>query len=240
MSEFYNMSTEKKIILITGSNKGIGFEMAFQLAKSGHEIILTARNADRLNEAVDKLKKEDIKVRGLIMDVSSKTSIKSAVNEFIKLNKTIDVIINNAGIGLNADKSLICEEENVLTDILSVNSLGPLRVIKAFMPFIKKPGRIIMISSGGGSMSDPVGGWWPAYCVSKSFLNAITRHLSYELAPLNISVNAVCPGWVRTDMGGQNATRSVEKGAETPIWLAIEADQNLTGMFFRDKLLISW
>ena len=89
-------------------------------------------------------------------------------------------------------------------------------------------------------MSDPVGGWSPAYCASKTLLNALTRHLAYELAERGIVVNAVCPGWVRTDMGGSGASRTVEKGAETPVWLAAEASQRLTGKFFRDKREIPW
>lgn len=89
-------------------------------------------------------------------------------------------------------------------------------------------------------MSDPVGGWSPAYCASKTLLNALTRHLAYELAERGIAVNAVCPGWVRTDMGGSGASRTVEKGAETPVWLAAEASQRLTGKFFRDKREIPW
>lgn len=234
------MHTDKKTILITGANKGIGFETALQLGKSGNRIILTSRHSDRLNDAVDKLKNEDIDVKGLLMDVSSQTGIDSAVKEFSKLNIRLDVLINNAGISLKSDKSLSDDNEDILIETLATNSFGPLRVAKAFLPFINRPGRIIMISSGGGSMSDPVGGWWPAYCVSKSFLNAITRHLAFELEPMNISVNAVCPGWVRTEMGGQNASRSVEKGAETPVWLATEADQSVTGMFFRDKKQIPW
>ena len=89
-------------------------------------------------------------------------------------------------------------------------------------------------------MTDEPGGWWPAYCVSKTLLNAITRQLAYELEEKNISVNAVCPGWVRTDMGGAGASRSVAKGAETPVWLADDAPQNLSGKFFRDKKEIPW
>ena len=229
----------RKTILITGANKGIGFETARQLGKQGHNMILTARDSDKLNSALKKLKKEEILVRGFVMDVSRQESINNAMNEFAKHNLKLDVLINNAGIGLKTDKSIL-DVEPVLAETLATNSFGPLRVTKAFLSLMNKPGRIIMISSGGGSITDPVGGWWPAYCVSKSFLNAITRHLAYELASLNITVNAVCPGWVRTDMGGPNASRSVEKGAETPVWLATEADTKLTGMFFRDKTVIPW
>jgi NAD(P)-dependent dehydrogenase (short-subunit alcohol dehydrogenase family) len=89
-------------------------------------------------------------------------------------------------------------------------------------------------------MSEPVGGWSPAYCVSKTMLNAITRQLAFELSARNIAVNAVCPGWVKTDMGGKYATRSVEKGAESVVWLASEARQELTGKFFKDKVEINW
>ena len=89
-------------------------------------------------------------------------------------------------------------------------------------------------------MNGEVGGWSPAYCASKTLLNAITKQLALELRGKKISVNAVCPGWVRTDMGGTGAPRSIEKGAETPVWLASEAPQDLTGLFFRDKKVISW
>jgi NAD(P)-dependent dehydrogenase (short-subunit alcohol dehydrogenase family) len=89
-------------------------------------------------------------------------------------------------------------------------------------------------------MTDAVGGWAPAYCVSKTFLNSITRQFAYELQHENICVNAVCPGWVKTDMGGAGATRLVSEGAETPVWLADEAPENLTGLFFRDKKKIPW
>ena len=128
----------------------------------------------------------------------------------------------------------------ILDQTINTNSFGPLNVTKAFLPFIKSPGRIVMISSGGGVLNGEVGGWSPAYCVSKTLLNAITKQLAHELRDRNISVNAVCPGWVRTDLGGAGASRSVEKGAETPVWLSSEASQNLTGLFFRDKAVISW
>ncbi len=96
-----------------------------------------------------------------------------------------------------------------------------------------------MTSSGGGSMTDPIGGWSPAYCVSKSALNALTRHFAYELSSQKISVNAYCPGWVRTDMGGKSAPRSVEQGADTAVWLAT-ADKIETGKFYRDRKIIPW
>lgn len=230
----------KKTIIITGANRGIGFEIAQQFGKSGHRIILATRNEIRLTEAVRKLQQEKIEVTGLLMDISDELSINRAADEFSKFDLKADVLINNAAVMLKGDRSLLQENEAVLLQTITTNCYGTLRVVKAFLPFINRPARIINLSSGGGSMTDPIGGWSPSYCVSKSMLNAITRHLAEELAHREISVNAVCPGWVRTDMGGAGATRSVEKGAETPVWLATEAPQNMTGKFFRDKKQIPW
>jgi NAD(P)-dependent dehydrogenase (short-subunit alcohol dehydrogenase family) len=152
----------------------------------------------------------------------------------------LDAIINNAAILIKEDLKLSADPQEILEKTIRTNCYGPLEVIKAFLPFLNSPGRIINISSGGGSMSDPVGGWSPAYCVSKSMLNALTRHLAYELKDKKISVNSVCPGWVRTDMGGSAAPRSLEQGAETPVWMVSEADLKITGKFFRDKKEIPW
>jgi NAD(P)-dependent dehydrogenase (short-subunit alcohol dehydrogenase family) len=229
----------KKTILITGSNKGIGFEIARQLAKLGNHIILAARNETRLKHAVEKLKAEQLDVEDLMMDISDEKSISQAANVFAQRQLNLDVLINNAAVLYDNDESLLQENEVLLQTLIN-NSIGSFWVCKAFLPIMKNPSRIINVSSGGGSMTDPVGGWSPAYCISKSLLNSITRQLAYELGTKNISVNAVCPGWVRTDMGGKSATRSIEKGAETPVWLATEAPQELTGKFLRDKKQIPW
>jgi len=228
-----------KTILITGSNRGIGFETARQLGKLGHHIILSARNETKLTQAVQLLKEERAEVEGLLMDINDEKSISRAADEFAERNIKLDVLINNAAILLKDDRSILQENEVVVQTLMN-NSIGSLRVCKAFLPFLKNPSRIINISSGGGSMTDPVGGWSPAYCASKTLLNSITRHLAFELSSKNISVNAACPGWVRTDMGGKGASRPVEKGAETPVWLATEASQELTGKIFRDKKQIPW
>lgn len=230
----------RKTILITGANKGIGFEIARQLGISGHQVILSARNELRLKQAVQQLKDLQVDVSGLLMDVSDENVIRQAADEFGRLNLKIDVLLNNAAILDKRDHSILRDDEEILKQTLTTNCYGVLRVVKAFIPFMKSPSRIINLSSGGGSMTDPVGGWSPAYCVSKTLLNAMTRQLSAELLLKNISVNAVCPGWVRTDMGGAGATLSVEKGAETPVWLATDAPQTLTGLFFRNKKQIPW
>ncbi|MBL7847341.1 MAG: SDR family NAD(P)-dependent oxidoreductase [Cyclobacteriaceae bacterium] len=227
-------------ILITGANKGIGFETARQLGLQGHRIILSGRDEARLDKAAKALSFQGVLMDTLMMDVHSAESIETAAKTFSNSTFKLDVLINNAAQLDKADNSLLRDDERILSETLTTNSVGPLRVIRAFLPYLNTPGaRIINLSSGGGSMTDPVGGWSPAYCVSKSLLNAITRHLAHELEPKRITVNAVCPGWVKTDMGGKSAPRGVERGAETVVWLATTRE-TLTGKFFRDKKVIPW
>lgn len=229
-----------KKVLITGANRGLGFEIARQIGRKDFHVFLSGRDGEKLSEAVGRLKSDNIPAEMLIMDVTRAESIRKAAEELSARDVRLDVLINNAGILLKADESLIDDDFEIFTRTIITNSFGPLRVVREFIPIINSPGRIINISSGGGSMSDPVEGWSPAYCTSKTMLNAITRHLAHELRSLDISVNAVCPGWLKTDMGGNSAPRPVEKGAQTPVWLASEAPQNLTGKIFRDKREIPW
>jgi len=226
--------------LITGANKGIGFEIAHQLLKKGFHVIITGRDELKLSEAVNQLKSESASIEMLLMDVSNFESVKTAAKSLADRNFLLDVVINNAAIMLKEDLSLIGHDDEVLKTTINTNCYGPIRVIHAFLPMMKTPGRIINISSEGGSMSGPVGGWSPAYCVSKTMLNSITRHIAYELSGKSIAVNAVTPGWVRTNMGGKSAPRSVDHGAETPVWLASDAPIELTGKFFKDKAEIKW
>jgi len=228
-----------KCILITGANKGIGFEIARQLSKLGHRVIISGRDNTRLDEAKQKFIEENLTVEHLIMDVGDSHSISAAAEVLRKKNIQLDVLINNAAILLKTDQHILQDDGETLQQTLNVNSIGPLRVCKAFLPLIADRGRIINISSGGGSMTDPVGGWSPAYCVSKTFLNSITRQLAYELSSRQISVNAMCPGWVKTDMGGRSAPRTVQEGADTAAWLAT-AEKIPTGKFFRDRKEIPW
>lgn len=229
-----------KIILITGANKGIGFETARQLALSGHTVIVTARDAARGNEAMKKLNAMGVIVHFVALDVKDGGHIKDAVVSMEKQFGRLDVLINNAAVMYRSDTSLLFSEDAVLKDTFETNAIAPLKLTQAFIPIMPGGSRVIMVSSGGGSMTDNVDGWCPLYCISKSMLNAETRHLAYYLAEKKISVNAVCPGWVQTDMGGKEAPRRVEQGADTIAWLATEAPQDLTGKFFRDRNEIPW
>lgn len=229
-----------KTALITGSNRGIGFETARQLGLRNFRIIISGRSESGLNEALQLLKSEEINAEVLLLDVSDQKSIEQAAAILTEKNIKPDILINNAGILLKEDQRLLENDFSILEKTIQTNCYGPVHVIRSFLPLMNTPGRIVNISSGGGSMTDPVEGWSPAYCVSKTMLNGFTRQLAYELRSKNISVNAVCPGWVRTRMGGKSAPRTIEKGAETQVWLASEAPKNLTGKFFRDKKVIPW
>lgn len=230
----------QKVILITGSNKGIGFEIARQCGKLGFHVIISGRNTEALSASLEKIRAMGIPADSLVMDVSNSDSIKSAAATFSQMNLKLDVLVNNAGIGPKGDNSIITDSPQLIDTILATNSYGPLYVTREFLPFINRPGRIIMISSSGGILNGPVPGWSPAYCVSKTLLNAFTKQIAYNLKAENIAVNAVCPGWVKTDMGGSGAPRSLEKGAETPVWLATEAPLSLTGKFMKDKKEQTW
>lgn len=233
------MNREEKVILVTGANKGIGLEMVRQLSKLGHTVILAARNQERGKEAMDKLKQEKLQAHFVLLDLDDEESIQKAVVHIKGQFGKVDVLINNAAILQKQDRSLLESDWNTIQSTIQTNALAQLRLVRHILPLMGRGGRILMASSGGGSMADPVGGWSPAYCISKSLLNAITRHLAYELSGQQISVNAYCPGWVQTDMGGKSAPRKVEQGADTAVWLATAA-VTPTSKFFRDRKEIPW
>jgi NAD(P)-dependent dehydrogenase (short-subunit alcohol dehydrogenase family) len=230
---------DKKTILVTGSNKGIGFEIVRQLAELGHQVILTARDEGKGLEAQRNLRTQNLPVHFLTLDVAHEESVRQAAGRVKSEFGKLDVLVNNAAVLLKSDRSLLRNDLSVTEETIRVNGLAQLAVTKSFHLLIPDGGRIIMASSSGGSMTDPVGGWSPAYCITKSLLGAMTRHLAYELSSRKISVTAFDPGWVRTDMGGHSAPRNVEHGADTPVWLATH-DKIATGKFYRDRKEIPW
>ena len=230
---------EKRIALVTGANKGIGFEVVRLLARKGFHVFLGARNAQAGRTAADKLK-ADGQVTFLEIDVSSRDSIQQAADEFSNHADHLDSLVNNAGILLDDDEDVLKMSEKTFETTLRTNALGPLLVAQVFMPLLNKSDapRIVNVSSSGGQLADGADGWAPAYCISKTALNGVTSQLAAALP--KFAVNSVCPGWVRTDMGGSNATRSVAEGAAGIVWLAADAPQKETGKFFRDRKVISW
>ncbi len=230
-------SVSQKTVLVTGANRGIGLEVCKQLGRFGHHIFLSARNNVKGNEAVTALKSKNINAEFIQMDVGDEISIKKAASEFGKRSLKLDVLINNAGILEDSEITKMPTEE--LVSVLNINSVGAFIVIKEFLPFMDRGSRIINVSSGAGALND-MGTYAPAYSISKTTLNAITKQFAGALIHKDIAVNSVTPGWVRTEMGGMSASRSVEKGAETIVWLALEAPQDKSGMFWRDKKVIDW
>lgn len=228
-----------KIILVTGANKGIGFEIVRQLAKLGHTVILTARNPMKGMAAQQELKNENLSIHFLQLDITNKESSDSAFQKIKTDFGKLDVLINNAAILLKEDHSLVKDDFKIFSETINNNSIAQLTLTRTLLPLMSSGGRIIFTSSGGGSMSDPVGGWSPAYCISKSLVNAMARHLASELSDRTISVNAFDPGWVKTDMGGKSAPRTVTQGADTAVWLT-SAETISTGTFYRDRKVIAW
>ena len=232
------MQENKKSVLITGANRGIGYEIARQLGMAGFRVFLTARNKEKGERTVKNLEKENIVCEFVQLDVTEIESIRNAFKEISSRIKQLDVLINNAGIGIDKGNILNADSE-IIYKTLNTNSIGALLLTQVFSPILKTGSRVINVSSGLGSICNGMSGYSPVYSVSKTLLNAITCQLSKAFDG-KVAVNAMCPGWVRTDMGGPGASRSVEKGAETAVWLATDAPFNLTGKNFRDKQEIGW
>jgi NAD(P)-dependent dehydrogenase (short-subunit alcohol dehydrogenase family) len=229
----------QKTALVTGANKGIGFEVARELARMGFRVFLGARNVEAGRAAAEKLQ-PDGEVAFLEIDISDHDSIRRAADELERQTDQLDVLVNNAGILLDEDKDAVTITPEIFETTLRTNTLGPWLVAQAFAPLLKKSRepRIVNVSSGGGQLEDGADGWAPAYCVSKTALNGVTVQLAAALP--KCAVNSVCPGWVRTDMGGESAPRSVAEGAATIVWLATDAPHDLTGKFIKDRKVIPW
>lgn len=228
-----------KRVIVTGGNRGIGFEVARQLAGRGFHVFIGARSEQHGQKAVEQLKQAG-KVSLLVLDVADSKSIARAAENFTS-NGSLDVLINNAGVYQDEGRSILTVSREQMVETLQTNTLGPLAVTQAFLPYLKKSqgARVINFSSGYGQL-EGLSANVPSYCLSKLALNGITLMLAEALKADGIAVNSLCPGWVRTDMGGASAPRSVEEGADTAVWLATEADQQLTGKFFRDRKEIPW
>src|SRR5215217_4528031 len=232
---------KQQVALVTGSNRGIGFEIAKQLSMKKIEVILTSRNSANGEAAVRKIARDGIKkVVSMELDISNQVSVDSLLDEVEKTFGRLDILVNNAAILIDKDNVTASNADlETVKATLETNLIGAWRMCKTFIPLMKKNGygRIVNVSSGAGEFEYMAtsGGYWPAYSVSKASLNALTVMLASELRGTNILVNAVCPGWVRTDMGGSNATRSVEEGAATPVWLATLPDGGPTGHNYYDK-----
>ena len=229
----------KKVALVTGANRGIGFEIVRQLAKKDFDVILTSRDPAKGQAAVEKLAKEGLKASFLPLDVADVNSIRNIARVLAEKAGRVDVLVNNAGI--LPDKAGQETSSETILETFRTNALGPYLLSEALFPLMQKNhyGRLVNISSGMGQLSEMESGY-PAYRMSKTALNAVTRMFAANGAGQGIKVNSMCPGWVKTDMGGANAERSVAEGADTAVWLATLPDNGPSGGFFRDREPIAW
>lgn len=235
-----------RVALVTGANKGLGFETARQLASNNFKVYLGARNEEKGLAAEAELKKAGLDVVFVKLDVTKTADIRNAVDQIKETDGTIDVLVNNAGVFLESlhsdpkESSILKVDPVIILKTIETNTMGPLKLIQSILPLMleKGEGRIINISSGMGALED-MGAYWPGYRMSKTALNTLTAMTAKEVEGTNICVNSVCPGWVRTDMGGENANLSVEEGVETTLWLAT-MDNPPSGEFLRGKSTIAW
>jgi NAD(P)-dependent dehydrogenase (short-subunit alcohol dehydrogenase family) len=232
------MTEDGRVALVSGANRGIGREIVRQLAEKGITTILGSRDEEKGRTAAEGMNGNVVVKRLDVIDEDSVYRLASFVeDEFGRL----DILINNAGIANDSGQRGVDADLSSVREALEANLFGAWRLCEAFVPLMQRNdyGRIVNVSSGMGALND-MGGGSPAYRVSKTALNALTRILASELRGSGILVNSVSPGWVRTDMGGSDASRSVEEGADTPIWAATLPDNGPTGGFFRDRRPVSW
>ena len=228
--------------LVTGANRGIGLEVCRQLAQRGLSVVLTSRSEKNGRSAAAVLRDaEGLDVRYAPMDVADDSSVRACADELLAGGIQIDVVVNNAAICPAG--STLSVGSDIMVDAVQTILLGAFRVCRAFAPAMVDSGygRIVNVSSGWGAFAEGLGGP-AAYSVTKAALNALTVTLAAEIDGdnANVKVNAVCPGWVQTRMGGPGATRPVEDGADTIVWLSTLPDDGPTGGFFRDRLPIQW
>lgn len=225
-----------KTILVTGGNRGIGREMCRQLAEMGHLVLLGARDLEKGRAAAQEM---EGRVEVVPLDMGSEESMVSAADALATAHGKIDVLINNAAIMTDSSPTHRVPMGDVRR-VMDINFFGPLRLSQLLAPLLAKSGsgRIVNVSSGMGAHADLTGGY-AAYRLSKAALNDLTILMAGDLRREGIQVNAMCPGWVKTDMGGSGAHREVAEGADTGVWLATTSSIP-TGKFFRDRQVIPW
>ena len=226
---------------MTGGNRGIGFEICRQLAQTGVEVFLGARDPEKARAAADTLVSDGLPVQSSTLDVRSEDSIRDVVDGIKTEKGRLDILVNNAGIFLDKDGTAETIDLDRVRQTMETNTYGPILLCQAAVPMMRSQGygRIVNLASELGSLTD-MQTLYPAYRMSKTALIAYTRTLANELADTGILVNSMCPGWVKTEMGGPNAIREIEDSADTAIWLATLPDDGPTGGFFKDRKPLPW
>jgi NAD(P)-dependent dehydrogenase (short-subunit alcohol dehydrogenase family) len=242
--------SSKKIALITGANKGIGFETARQLGQKGITVLVGARDDAKARVAAEKLRKDGIDAHGIVIDVNDAASIKKAAAQVERDYSRLDILINNAGVMLDDQKKKPSEQSlEVWRKTFDTNLFGLIATTQAFLPLLRKSaaGRIVNLSSILGSIHFHATPGSPiydnkvaAYNVSKSAVNAFTVQLAYELKDTPMKVNAAHPGWVKTEMGGEDAPMEISDGAKTSVALATVGPDGPNGAFLHMGETLPW
>jgi NAD(P)-dependent dehydrogenase (short-subunit alcohol dehydrogenase family) len=229
-----------RVALVTGANRGIGFEVCRQLGQRGYVVVLGSRDRERGEVAAARLRSEGLDVVGCQLDVADAASVESAVERMRREHGRLYAVVNNAAILYDTWQRGVDANLDEVREAFETNVLGAWRVVQATLPLLRasSTARIVNVSSGAGALTD-MGGGTPAYRTSKAALNALTRVLAAELRSDRILVNAICPGWVATDMGGAGG-RPVSEGAAGIVWAVELPDDGPTSGFFRDGRPIAW
>ena len=230
-----------RVAVVTGANRGIGLEACRQLLDRGMHVVMTGRDESALRKAARTIGESSDRLLTVPLDVTDPSSIAAARRTIVKHAGEVDVVVNNAAILVYEDVGVLETPAKGFRDTFETNVFGAIEVCRVFVPPMseRRYGRVVNVSSGVSQLSR-MSTYAPAYSISKTALNAFTRVLAETCRGRGVLVNSVDPGWVRTDMGGPSAPRSVEQGADTIAWLATLPDDGPTGGFFRDRRQIDW
>lgn len=230
-----------RVALVTGANRGIGYAVAGQLADLGIQVLLASRDPAAGARAAGQLSTGARRITPVALDVTSPPDVEAVRNLVQERFGRLDILINNAAVLLDDDLSIFDLDEERLRLTLETNLFGAFRLCQAFIPLMRRHryGRVVNVSSEMGQLAE-MGRGSAAYRISKTALNAMTRIMAVELRRVNIKVNAVCPGWVHTNMGGPSAPLTPDEGADSILWLATLPDQGPTGGFFQEWRQIPW
>ena len=235
------MTSTSRVALVTGGNRGIGFEICRQLASTGVEVVLGARDSVKAQDAADRLAGGGLSVHPQALDVTETESIRAAIGAIKHERGRIDILVNNAGVFLDKDGTAEAIDLDRVRLTMETNTYGPILLCQGVIPMMRRQGygRIVNLASELGSLTN-METLYPAYRMSKTALITYTRTLANELKGTGILANSMCPGWVKTEMGGPNAIREIEDSADTAIWLATLPDDGPTGGFFKDRKPLPW
>ncbi len=235
----------KKLAIVTGASRGLGYATSEALAQRGFKVVMAMRDPEKSQKQINALKMKELDVVAMKLDVSQEKSILDFAEAFRREYGYLDVLVNNAGIFIDnedgGDKSVFKTKSSTIQKTFATNTLGPFLLTQKLFHLMQQEGsgRVVNVSSGMGQLSD-MDGAYAAYRISKTSLNVVTQIFAAEGKGSDVLVNSICPGWVRTDMGGAGANRDINQGIKGILWAATLPKNGPTGGFFRDGEPIPW